>query len=146
MRFKTWAWGLSVASMALLTACGGGGGDGGNADVRLLNASKDDVGAANLKEDNYIRVRVRVFKRGVTELRAIVEPLGRPLEQRTTLYGRTQTVGRRLRPVDDDGLGGTVDHLVELASRAPSARFVTRSASPPASAASRCAQSGCASS
>ncbi|MBB3194984.1 DUF4397 domain-containing protein [Roseateles terrae] len=39
MRFKTWAWGLSVASMALLTACGGGGGDGGNADVRLLNAS-----------------------------------------------------------------------------------------------------------
>ncbi len=39
MRFKTWAWGLSVATMALLTACGGGGGDGGSADVRLLNAS-----------------------------------------------------------------------------------------------------------
>ena len=35
---------------------------------------------------------------------AIVEPLGRPLVQRTTLYGRTTTVGRRLRPVDDDGL------------------------------------------
>jgi FO synthase len=32
-----------------------------------------------------------------TELRAIVEPLGRPLEQRTTLYGRTTTIGRRLR-------------------------------------------------
>ena len=32
------------------------------------------------------------------EFRAIVEPLGRPLEQRTTLYGRTTTVGRRLRP------------------------------------------------
>ena len=32
------------------------------------------------------------------EFRAIVEPLGRPLEQRTTLYGRTNTVGRRLRP------------------------------------------------
>jgi len=29
---------------------------------------------------------------------AIVEPLGRPLEQRTTLYGRTRTVGRALRP------------------------------------------------
>jgi FO synthase len=29
---------------------------------------------------------------------AIVEPLGRPLEQRTTLYGRTHTVGRALRP------------------------------------------------
>jgi FO synthase len=35
---------------------------------------------------------------------AIVAPLGRPLVQRTTLYGRTTTVGRRLRPVDDDGL------------------------------------------
>jgi len=33
-----------------------------------------------------------------TELRAIVEPLGRSLVQRTTLYGRTTTVGRRLRP------------------------------------------------
>ena len=28
------------------------------------------------------------------EFRAIVEPLGRTLEQRTTLYGRTTTVGR----------------------------------------------------
>jgi hypothetical protein len=33
-----------------------------------------------------------------SELRAIVEPIGRPLEQRTTLYGRTQTEGKRLRP------------------------------------------------
>ncbi|MEX2100246.1 MAG: 5-amino-6-(D-ribitylamino)uracil--L-tyrosine 4-hydroxyphenyl transferase CofH [Acidimicrobiia bacterium] len=31
------------------------------------------------------------------ELRSIVEPLGRTLVQRTTLYGRTTTVGRRLR-------------------------------------------------
>jgi hypothetical protein len=35
------------------------------------------------------------------ELRDIVESIGRTLEQRTTLYGRVQTVGRRLRPVDD---------------------------------------------
>jgi 2-iminoacetate synthase ThiH len=28
----------------------------------------------------------------------IVDPIGRPLAQRTTLYGRTNTVGRRLRP------------------------------------------------
>jgi FO synthase len=28
----------------------------------------------------------------------IVRPLGRPLEQRSTLYGRVSTVGRRLRP------------------------------------------------
>jgi FO synthase len=33
-----------------------------------------------------------------SELRAIVEPIGRTLEQRTTLYGRTHTEGKRLRP------------------------------------------------
>ena len=38
------------------------------------------------------------------DFHAIVEPLGRPLAQRTTLYGRTTTVGHRLRPIDDDGL------------------------------------------
>lgn len=38
------------------------------------------------------------------ELRALVDSIGRPLEQRTTLYGQVPTVGRRLRPVDDDGL------------------------------------------
>ena len=29
---------------------------------------------------------------------AMTEPLGRPLEQRSTLYGRVNTVGKRLRP------------------------------------------------
>ncbi|WP_377158782.1 DUF4397 domain-containing protein [Roseateles sp. UC29_93] len=38
MRFKTWAWGLSVATAALLTACGGGS-DSSSAQMRLLNAS-----------------------------------------------------------------------------------------------------------
>ncbi len=38
MRFKTWAWGLSVAAAALLAACGGGG-DSSTAQMRLLNAS-----------------------------------------------------------------------------------------------------------
>ena len=41
-----------------------------------------------------------------TDFKAVVEPLGRRLVQRTTLYGRTQTEGRRLQPVDDDGLAG----------------------------------------
>ncbi|MET0421714.1 MAG: 5-amino-6-(D-ribitylamino)uracil--L-tyrosine 4-hydroxyphenyl transferase CofH, partial [Acidimicrobiia bacterium] len=36
------------------------------------------------------------------DFHAIVDPLGRPLEQRTTLYGRVTTVGRRLRPADVD--------------------------------------------
>ncbi len=35
---------------------------------------------------------------------AIVGPLGRPLEQRSTLYGRTQTVGRPLRPAPTAGV------------------------------------------
>jgi FO synthase len=35
------------------------------------------------------------------EFRQIVEPLGRTLEQRTTLYGRVRTTGRRLRPPED---------------------------------------------
>jgi hypothetical protein len=30
-----------------------------------------------------------------------VDPLGRPLEQRTTLYGRITTEGRRLRPASE---------------------------------------------
>ena len=38
MRFKTWAWGLSVAAATLLAACGGGG-DSNTAQMRLLNAS-----------------------------------------------------------------------------------------------------------
>lgn len=38
MRFKTWALGLSVATAALLTACGGGS-DSSSAQMRLLNAS-----------------------------------------------------------------------------------------------------------
>jgi len=43
------------------------------------------------------------------DFRSIAEPLGRPLEQRTTLYGRVTTVGRRLRPRADDH-----DHAVPV--------------------------------
>ncbi|MEX1007536.1 MAG: 5-amino-6-(D-ribitylamino)uracil--L-tyrosine 4-hydroxyphenyl transferase CofH [Acidimicrobiia bacterium] len=39
-----------------------------------------------------------------SDFHAIVAPLGRPLEQRTTLYGRVTTVGRRLRPREDHGV------------------------------------------
>ena len=44
MRFKTWALGLSVATAALLAACGGGSSDS-KAQMRLLNAS---IGYASL--------------------------------------------------------------------------------------------------
>jgi hypothetical protein len=44
-----------------------------------------------------------------------VEPLGRPLEQRTTLYGRTHTEGRRLRPppeaVEADRIAATASSV-----------------------------------
>ena len=47
---------------------------------------------------------------------AIVDPLGRPLEQRTTLYGRVSTVGKRLRPPPETLEPGTTP--VELRPRA----------------------------
>ena len=48
------------------------------------------------------------------EFRQIVEPLGRTLAQRTTVYGRTQTVGRRLRPPDEQRHGDGGDTPVVL--------------------------------
>jgi FO synthase len=35
------------------------------------------------------------------DFHAMVDALGRPLEQRTTLYGRITTVGKRLRPAPE---------------------------------------------
>ncbi|MET0627167.1 MAG: 5-amino-6-(D-ribitylamino)uracil--L-tyrosine 4-hydroxyphenyl transferase CofH [Acidimicrobiia bacterium] len=53
----------------------------------------------------------------------IVEPLGRPLEQRTTLYGRVSTVGRRLRPPPEQAHehdhGPVQGTPVSLTSRVP---------------------------
>jgi len=44
--------------------------------------------------------------------------LGRPLAQRTTLYGRVQTVGKRLRPPDDHAHGdGGATPVVLLGAR-----------------------------
>jgi FO synthase len=57
------------------------------------------------------------------EFRQIVEPLGRTLEQRTTVYGRTRTTGRRLRPPDDPhDHGGNGGAPVAFVSPAPAAR------------------------
>src|SRR5215207_5390705 len=54
------------------------------------------------------------------EFRQIVEPLGRTLEQRTTLYGRTRTIGRRLRPPEDPhGNGNGGDAPVTFVAPAP---------------------------
>ena len=72
---------------------------------QVLRAGANDLGGT-LMDESISRAAGASHGQEVdeVELRAITEPLGRPLEQRTTLYGRTTTVGRRLRPVDDDGL------------------------------------------
>jgi FO synthase len=72
---------------------------------QALQAGCNDLGGT-LMDENISRAAGASHGQEADEVefRAIVEPLGRRLEQRTTLYGRTTTVGRRLRPVDDDGL------------------------------------------
>jgi len=72
---------------------------------QILRAGANDLGGT-LMDESISRAAGASHGQEVDEeeLRAIVGPLGRPLEQRTTLYGRTTTRGRRLRPVDDDGL------------------------------------------
>jgi len=78
----------------------------GTAGARqILQAGANDLGGT-LMDESISRAAGAAHGQEVDEheLREIVAPLGRPLEQRTTLYGRTTTVGRRLRPIDDDGL------------------------------------------
>jgi len=66
---------------------------------QILQAGANDLGGT-LMDENISRAAGASHGQELdeSELRAIVEPLGRPLEQRTTLYGRTHTEGRRLRP------------------------------------------------
>ena len=66
---------------------------------QALQAGCNDLGGT-LMDENISRAAGASHGQELdeSELRAIVEPLGRPLEQRTTLYGRIQTEGRRLRP------------------------------------------------
>jgi FO synthase len=66
---------------------------------QALQAGCNDLGGT-LMDENISRAAGASHGQELdeSELHAIVEPLGRPLEQRTTLYGRTQTEGRRLRP------------------------------------------------
>ncbi|MDQ1433009.1 MAG: synthase [Actinomycetota bacterium] len=66
---------------------------------QALQAGCNDLGGT-LMDENISRAAGASHGQELdeSELAAIVEPLGRPLEQRTTLYGRIQTEGRRLRP------------------------------------------------
>ena len=66
---------------------------------QALQAGCNDLGGT-LMDENISRAAGASHGQELdeSELQAIVAPLGRPLEQRTTLYGRTKTEGRRLRP------------------------------------------------
>jgi FO synthase len=67
---------------------------------QILQAGANDLGGT-LMDENISRAAGATHGQELDEheLRRIVEPIGRALVQRTTLYGRTRTVGRRLRPV-----------------------------------------------
>ena len=66
---------------------------------QILQAGANDLGGT-LMDENISPCRGCEPRPGARrgEFRAIVEPIGRTLAQRTTLYGRTQTEGKRLRP------------------------------------------------
>jgi 7,8-didemethyl-8-hydroxy-5-deazariboflavin synthase CofH subunit/7,8-didemethyl-8-hydroxy-5-deazariboflavin synthase CofG subunit len=69
---------------------------------QVLQAGANDLGGT-LMDENISRAAGASHGQELddAEFRSIVEPIGRTLEQRTTLYGRVQTVGRRLRPPAD---------------------------------------------
>ena len=76
---------------------------------QLLRAGCNDLGGT-LMDENISRAAGASHGQELDDdgFRSIVDPLGRPLAQRTTLYGRTRTVGRPLRPVVDDGVPVTL--------------------------------------
>jgi CofH subfamily radical SAM domain protein len=69
---------------------------------QVLQAGANDLGGT-LMDENISRAAGASHGQELdeAEFRSIVEPIGRTLAQRTTLYGRTQTVGRRLRPIEE---------------------------------------------
>jgi FO synthase len=70
---------------------------------QALRAGCNDLGGT-LMDENISRAAGASHGQELDDagFRSIVEPLGRPLEQRTTLYGRTRTEGRPLRPQPAD--------------------------------------------
>ena len=69
---------------------------------QVLQAGANDLGGT-LMDENISRAAGASHGQELdeAEFRSIVEPIGRTLAQRTTLSGRTQTAGRRLRPVEE---------------------------------------------
>jgi len=82
---------------------------------QVLQSGANDLGGT-LMDENISRAAGASHGQEVDEVefRSITEPLGRPLEQRTTLYGRTTTVGHRLRPAADHAHHHLDDELEDL--------------------------------
>ena len=78
---------------------------------QVLQAGANDLGGT-LMDENISRAAGASHGQELdeAEFREIVEPIGRRLEQRTTLYGRTTTVGRRLRPPAEHAAPPDHDH------------------------------------
>src|SRR5947208_15913389 len=87
---------------------------------QVLQAGANDLGGT-LMDENISRAAGASHGQELdeAEFRQIVEPLGRTLEQRTTLYGRTQTTGRRLRPPEEPHGNGTDGAPVAFVQTAP---------------------------
>jgi FO synthase len=82
---------------------------------QILQAGANDLGGT-LMDENISRAAGASHGQELdeAEFRSIVEPIGRTLAQRTTLYGRTQTVGRRLRPVEEHAVAAGAAQPVVL--------------------------------
>ncbi len=87
---------------------------------QILQAGANDLGGT-LMDENISRAAGANHGQELDDAQfaGIVEPIGRTLAQRTTLYGRTITVGRRLRPVDDDGLAARHEPVSITLARKP---------------------------
>jgi FO synthase len=84
---------------------------------QALRAGANDLGGT-LMDENISRAAGASHGQELDDasFAEIVAPLHRPLAQRTTLYGRTSTVGRRLRPASE-----TTVEPVTLRTRVPTA-------------------------
>ncbi|MET1003664.1 MAG: 7,8-didemethyl-8-hydroxy-5-deazariboflavin synthase, partial [Acidimicrobiia bacterium] len=89
---------------------------------QILQAGANDLGGT-LMDENISRAAGATHGQELdeAEFRQIVEPIGRTLAQRTTLYGRIQTDGKRLRPPTDDQYGGDGGSTPIVLGRKPAA-------------------------
>jgi FO synthase len=87
---------------------------------QALRAGCNDLGGT-LMDENISRAAGAAHGQELDDgdFAEIVAPLGRPLAQRTTLYGRVQTAGKRLRPPPETLHEPVLDVPVTIRAREP---------------------------